>query len=107
MSPPPVRSETNATVLPSGEKRGCDSFAECETSNRASPPASGADHRSPPDANAISERSGAMAGSVKYGFGSDGGAGACCAAGTPANEGTHRHKQAARARRIAEFMREI
>src|SRR6187401_1211873 len=75
MSPPPERSETNASVFPSGEYDGCDSFAVWETSRRASPPASGAVQRSPPDAKAISERSGAIAGSVKYGRGSEGGAG--------------------------------
>ncbi len=47
-----------------------DSFAGCDTSNRASPPPVGTAQMSPPDENAISDRSGEIAGSVKYGFSS-------------------------------------
>ena len=41
MSPPPVRSEMNASSRPSGEYSGRDSVASCETSSRASPPSAG------------------------------------------------------------------
>jgi len=65
MSPPPVRFETNASRLPSGEYDGRDSFAACDTSSLASPPLAGTAQISPPETNAISDRSGEMAGSVK------------------------------------------
>src|SRR6187399_469157 len=77
MSPPPVRSDWKANTLPSGEYRGRDSLAACDTSSRASPPAIGTDQMSPPEPNAISERSGEIAGSVKYGRGSTEGGDVC------------------------------
>src|SRR5687767_7462102 len=64
MSPPPVLVETNASRRPSGEKRGRDSVAGCETSNRATPPVIGTVQISPPDTKAISVRSGDMPGSA-------------------------------------------
>src|SRR5262245_34709250 len=67
MSPPPVLFETNASLRPSGEYRGRDSFAGWESNNRASPPAVGTAQISPPETNAISDRSGEIDGSVKYG----------------------------------------
>ncbi len=51
-------------------------MAGFDTRRRASPPAAGTVQMSPPEAKAISERSGAMAGSVKSGRG----AGACAVA---------------------------
>lgn len=69
MSPPPVRFDVNASRLPSGAYNGRDSLAGCDTSSRASPPCDDAAQMSPPDTNAISLRSGEMAGSVKYGRG--------------------------------------
>src|SRR5262245_46940943 len=102
MSPPPVRSETNASVLPSGEYFGCDSFAAWDTRSRASPPASGTDHRSPPDPNAISERSGEIVGSVKYGRGSADGAGVWSTGAVEAL--TVQHATANRLRRSVRFL---
>src|SRR5438874_7442883 len=67
MSPLPVRVDTNANRLPSGEYSGFDSVAGCDTSRCASPPAAGTVQMSPPDENAISEPSGESDGSVKYG----------------------------------------
>src|SRR6185369_12280840 len=70
MSPLPVRDEMNASCRPSGEYSGRASFAGCETSNDATPPAAGTVQISPPETNAISLRSGESDGSVKYGRGS-------------------------------------
>src|SRR5271155_2266502 len=67
MSPLPVRVETNARRLPSGEYNGRDSVAGFETSKRAAPPLTGTVQISPPETNAISVLSGEMAGSEKYG----------------------------------------
>src|SRR5258706_2054495 len=67
MSPLPVRAEMKPSRRPSGESNGRDSFAGCETSSRASPPAAGTVQISPPETNAISTPSGESAGSVKYG----------------------------------------
>src|ERR1700730_17259976 len=67
MSPLPVRVETKASLRPSGEYIGRASVAGCETSSRATPPEAGAVQISPPETNAISERSGESAGSVRYG----------------------------------------
>jgi hypothetical protein len=61
--------ETKASRFPSGEYIGRLSFAGFEISRRASPPAAGTAQISPPDTNAISDRSGETAGSVKYGRG--------------------------------------
>src|SRR5579871_4557866 len=70
MSPPPVRVETNASLLPSGENSGRDSAAGCDTTRCASPPAAGTVQMSPPETKAISERSGERAGSKKETLGS-------------------------------------
>src|SRR5215210_6447331 len=67
MSPPPVRVEMNASLRPSGEYSGRDSFDGCDTSSRATPPAVGTVQMSPPDANAISLWSGEIPGSAKVG----------------------------------------
>src|SRR5690606_36135086 len=67
MSPLPVRSETKARKRPSGEKRGRDSVAGCETRSRATPPDAGTLQTSPPETNAISLPSGEMPGSEKEG----------------------------------------
>src|SRR5262245_18588029 len=64
MSPPPVRDDTNARYLPSGEKSGRRSYELSATSSRASPPAMGTDQISPPDVNAISRPSGEIPGSA-------------------------------------------
>ena len=65
MSPLPVRVEMKASCLPSGENKGLASFAECDTSREATPPAAGTVQISPPETNAISLRSGESDGSVK------------------------------------------
>src|SRR5712692_10073243 len=67
MSPLPVRLETNAILLPSGEYSGRDSEAACDTRSRASPPAAGTVHMSPADAKAISRPSGEIVGSDRTG----------------------------------------
>src|SRR3954451_1456288 len=67
MSPPPVRVETNASFVPSGEYIGRVSSAGCETRSLASPPFDGATQMSPPETKAISGRVGHCAGSVRYG----------------------------------------
>jgi hypothetical protein len=54
MSPLPLRVETNASCLPSGDQTGRDSFAGFDTSSRASPPANGTVQMSPPETKAIS-----------------------------------------------------
>ena len=50
---------------PSGEYKGRDSVAGCETNSRASPPAVGTVQMSPPETTAISRPSGEMPGSAK------------------------------------------
>src|SRR5581483_1751339 len=70
MSPLPVRVETNASRLPSGEYIGFDSVAGCDTRIRAWPPLAGTVQISPPDTNAISDPSGEGHGSEKYALGS-------------------------------------
>lgn len=65
MSPAPVRLDTNASCFPSGEYIGRDSVAGFEISRWASPPPTGTVQMSPPETNAISFRSGEIAGSVK------------------------------------------
>src|ERR1700685_124378 len=67
MSPFPVRVDTNASFVPSGEKSGRDSVAGCETSKCASPPLAGTLQMSPPETNTISLRSGERDGSPKEG----------------------------------------
>src|SRR5260370_41103154 len=69
MSPLPVRVETNASDLPSGEKSGRDSVAGFATSNRASPPVDGTVQISPPETNAIVFPSGERDGSENGGCG--------------------------------------
>ena len=64
MSPPPVRVETNASFVLSGENTGWVSLAAFETRSRASPPAAGTVQMSPPDTKAISLPSGAIPGSA-------------------------------------------
>src|SRR5262245_12697858 len=63
MSPLPVRVDMNAKRVPSGEYNGRESYAACDTSSRASPPAMGTVQMSPPATNAISRRSGERDGS--------------------------------------------
>src|SRR6478736_1199634 len=58
MSPLPVRVDMNASLVPSGEYSGRESYAGCDTSRRASPPVAGTVQMSPPETNAISRRSG-------------------------------------------------
>src|ERR1700712_2162661 len=67
MLPRPVRVDTNASLLPSGEYKGRDSVAGSEISNRASPPAAGTVQISPPEAKATSLPSGESAGSDNEG----------------------------------------
>src|SRR5580704_8050806 len=67
MFPAPVRVETNASFVPSGEYSGRDSVAGCVTSRCASPPAAATVQMSPPDTNAISRPSGEIAGSLNDG----------------------------------------
>src|SRR5262249_51457583 len=66
MSPLPVRVDTNASDLPSGEKSGRDSVAGFATRRRASPPFEGTVQMSPPETNAIVFPSGESDGS-EYG----------------------------------------
>src|SRR6185437_601641 len=68
MSPPPVRVDMKASLLPSGEYKGRDSSAGLEISRRASPPSEGTVQMSPPEANAISLPSGEMAGVAREGL---------------------------------------
>src|SRR5579871_3426561 len=67
MSPLPVRVETNANFVPSGEYSGRNSFAGSVTSSRASPPPDDTVQMSPPLAKAISFPSGEIAGSDRLG----------------------------------------
>src|ERR1700757_4006950 len=58
MSPLPLRVETKASDLPSGEKSGRDSDAGCAIRMCASPPFAGAIQMSSPETNAIERPSG-------------------------------------------------
>jgi hypothetical protein len=69
MSPFPVRVEVNASCEPSGEYSGRDSVAGCDTNKCACPPPAATVQISPPETNAISERSGESAGCVIDGSG--------------------------------------
>src|SRR5579862_2806306 len=100
MSPLPVRCETKASCLPSGEYNGRDSVAECETNSRASPPAAGAVQISPPETNAISERSGEMHGSAKEGLASMAGASFSANATRSNAKAATLHRQVRRAYRL-------
>ncbi len=53
--------------VPSGEKSGRASFAECATRMRAAPPDEGTVHTSPPETKAISAPSGEIPGSASDG----------------------------------------
>src|ERR1700733_6867281 len=67
MFPAPVRVETKASFVPSGEYIGRDSVAGFVTSRCASPPVAATVQMSPPEANAISLPSGEIAGSLNDG----------------------------------------
>src|SRR5688500_3064772 len=69
MSALPDRVETNANRRPSGEYIGRVSLAAFEMRSRASPPAAGTVQMSPPETNAISDRSGEIDGSAYEGRG--------------------------------------
>src|SRR3954471_18801091 len=67
MSEVPLRVDVKARRFPSGEYFGRASVALCEIRRCACPPRAGTTQMSPPDANAISVRSGEMLGSANDG----------------------------------------
>src|SRR5260370_30678103 len=69
MSPLPVRVDSKARYLPSGEYSGRESCACEDTNSDASPPLNGTRQIPPPETNAISCRSGSIAGSPNDGLG--------------------------------------
>src|SRR6185437_9273678 len=64
MSPFPVRCDSNAIHLPSGEYIGCALVAESAISRCAAPPCAATVQIAPPEANAIVSPSGDSAGCV-------------------------------------------
>src|SRR5580704_5670373 len=97
MFPAPVRVETNASLLPSGEYSGRDSVAGCVTSRCASPPAAATVQISPPETNAISRPSGEIAGSLNEG------SVVCAIAPVPATETQKTSKQRSKRRRTSDM----
>src|ERR1700722_9750492 len=95
MLPAPVRVETNASFVPSGEYSGLDSVAGFVTRRCASPPADGTVQISPPDANAISFPSGDIAGSLNEGKA------ACAIAPFPASKAQQTRTQRSERRRTS------